>query len=174
MSLEHDKAFEERLRKIQPVRPSKEVYQKVDSALASVQSHRRMNKVLAFGAWGGMGVAATILIVFGLLLFNGRIQTPEPGSEPVVMDVGEPPVQASETAESEPNLEQDSFKPVLAENNLKNRIDEGIVFLRNGLTARRYRYEFVDRVVWKNPTNGAVMEMEIPRDEVVLIPVQTF
>ncbi len=174
MNLEQDKAFEEKLRKIRPVKPSREVYQKVDSALTSLQNHRRMNKIFAFAAWGGMGVAATIIVVFGLLLFNGRLQPPEAGSEPVALEIGESPSLDQEGTDPVPALERKSFRPVLAENNLKNRIDEGIVFLRNGLTARRYRYEFVDRVVWKNPTNGAVMEMEIPRDEVVLIPVQTF
>lgn len=174
MSLEQDKAFEESLRKIKPVKPGQRVYQGVGNALASVNRQRRMSKIISFTLWGGMGVAATILIVFGLLLFNGRLQTPELESEPVAMDTGSAPVEELQAPEPEPSLNGDSFKPVLAENNLKNRVDEGIVFLRNGLTARRYRYEFVDRVVWKNPANGAVMEMEIPRDEVVLIPVQTF
>lgn len=174
MSLEQDKAFEERLRKARPVKPGKGVYQEIDTALTSLQNQKRMSKVFSFAAWGGMGIAATILIVFGVLLFNGRLQTPETAPDAVAMDIGEPPADEVEESIPEPNLGEESFKPVLAENNLKNRIDEGIVFLRNGLTARRYRYEFVDRVVWKNPTNGAVMEMEIPRDEVVLIPVQTF
>lgn len=174
MNLDQNKAFEDKLRKLQPVKPGKEVYQKVDAALSSLESRDRMGKLISFAAWGGMGIAATILVVFGVLLFNGRLTSPEISSEPVAMDTGDPPAEQISASAEEPNLDSDSFKPVLAENNLKNRIDEGIVFLRNGLTARRYRYEFVDRVVWQNPNNGAVMEMEIPRDEVVLIPVQTF
>jgi len=71
-------------------------------------------------------------------------------------------------------VDESDFKPVLAQNNLRDRVDEGIVFLKNGVTARKYRYEFVDKVVWRNPSDGAVIEMEVPRDEVVLIPVQTF
>ena len=94
----------------------------------------------------------------------------QPTVDSLAFDSGTIPEEADSLRVPDP----DTFRPILAENNLKSRVDEGIVFLRNGLTARRYRYEFVDRVVWKNPSDGAIMEMEIPRDEVVLIPVQTF
>jgi hypothetical protein len=116
-----------------------------------------------------VAIAASVLITFGFLLFNGRLtlspgEAVEPGAEPIAL----------QSVPQAPEETLDTFKPILAENNLQSRVDEGIVFLRNGLTARRYRYEFLDRVVWKNPSNGAVVEMEIPRDEVILVPVQTY
>jgi hypothetical protein len=66
------------------------------------------------------------------------------------------------------------FQPVQAKNTLLGRIDEGIVFLNNGISARRYRYQFIDTVTWEDPSDGARISMEVPREEIVLVPVQTF
>lgn len=169
MSLEENRKFEERLRSIRPSKVDPRMKNRIAAALAKRQRARRLARLRSGIGWAGMAIAASLLITFGFLLFNGRLSIS--------------PISEEQTAESAgPDLDStmpdrsgdDAFKPVFAENNLTNRIDEGIVFLRNGLTARRYRYEFIDRVVWENPSNGAVVEMEIPRDEVILVPVQTF
>jgi hypothetical protein len=165
MSLDRDRQFENQLRKAQPLQPRDGLAGDIGHALREAGRRRHMRQWRALMAWGGLAVAASVILTFGILLFNGRFSlaapTPElPSRQAVAADPG--PGQA------------DDFRPVLAENNLKSRIDEGIVFLRNGLTARRYRYEFIDRVVWENPADGAVVEMQIPREEVVLVPVQTF
>lgn len=168
MSLEKDKQFEEQLRGARPVPPRAQLRERIERSLTKEERKRNLARLKIFTGWGGLAAAAAALITFGILLFNGRL-----GLEPDSRNLEEAdvsPLTVDTTAEADP----DAFRPVLAENNLKGRIDEGIVFLDNGLTARRYRYEFVDRVVWRNPADGAVVEMEIPRDEVVLIPVQTF
>ena len=167
MSLEQDKAFERQLRQIKPKQPDKFLVERIGAAIDTAEAGERKGKWGSYFAWGGLVAAASIMIVVGLSLFNR-------GTE----------IQSSSVSETVENLEplivpeasagDEYFKPVLAQNNLQERVDEGIVFLRNGLTARKYRYEFIDRVVWKNPVDGAVVEMEVPRDEVVLIPVQTF
>ena len=167
MSLEQDKSFERQLRQIKPKQPDEMLVERIGAAIDKADAGDRKGKWGSYFAWSGLVAAASIMIVVGLSLFNR-------GTE----------IQSSSVSETVENLEplivpeaavgDESFKPVLAQNNLQERVDEGIVFLRNGLTARKYRYEFIDRVVWKNPVNGAVVEMEVPRDEVVLIPVQTF
>ena len=169
MNLDEKKTFEEQLRQFTPSTVDPAVASRISRGLeSSFRSERRRN-ITSVLTWGSVAVAASILISFGFLLFNGylTIGTSEPGQpaiEPLVVESDPLPVNES----------ADTFTAVLAENNLQNRVDEGIVFLRNGLTARRYRYEFLDRVVWKNPSNGAVVEMEIPRDEFILVPVQTY
>lgn len=170
MNLNDNGDFEERLRQFRPGPVPSGLETRIGQALeagARASRRRRMGSTIA---WGGIIVAASVLITFGVLLFNGRLNFAS-GGNPV------PAAAAQSSANSNlPGTGQpaDTFAPVLAENNLQNRVDEGIVFLRNGLTARRYRYEFLDRVVWKNPATGAVVEMEIPRDEVILVPVQTY
>jgi len=166
MSFEKDKMLEAQLRELKPLPPSPLLSGRIEASLRGMQRRRQVNRIRTWVAWGGLAAAATLLISFGVLLFNGRLSYQPAGlSDPI----------ATEMVQDTPVLtDADAFQPVIAENNLKGRIDEGIVFLRNGLTARRYRYEFIDRVVWENPANGAQIEMEIPRDEVVLVPVQTF
>jgi hypothetical protein len=168
MSLEKDKQFEEQLRSIRPLKPTAEVRAAIESQLTRAGRKKQLARWRILTGWGGLATAAAALIVFGLTLFNGRLDLRQQPAD--LQQVEEPPLVVGVT----PEEAADAFKPVLAENNLTGRVDEGIVFLKNGLTARRYRYEFVDRVVWRNPSDGAVVEMEIPRDEVVLIPVQTF
>lgn len=169
MNLDENNKFEEQLREFRPSRVRPKVESNIRRGLDRGDRMERRRRLGSLIAWGSVAVAASLLITFGFLLFNGRlafnsVESGSPTVEPLVMDAD--PVPTEETV--------DSFKPILAENNLQNRVDEGIVFLRNGLTARRYRYEFLDRVVWENPTNGAIVEMEVPRDEVILVPVQTY
>jgi hypothetical protein len=168
MNLEKDKIMEERLRACRPVQPRASLQKGIEHSLGNLERRKRITRWRVISGWGALAAAAAALVIFGLMLFNGRLGMGQ--NQPVEETVSEPPLVVGETPEESP----DAFKPVLAENNLTGRVDEGIVFLKNGLTARRYRYEFIDRVVWKNPSDGAVVEMEIPRDEYVLIPVQTF
>ena len=169
MSLDRDRQFEERLRMARPISPRRELAAEIDMAMRKALRHQRMSHWRSLTAWGGLAVAASVVVTFGILLFNGRFSLA--GQRAPLADT---PVPESAPVRSSGDAAVDDFRPVLAENNLKSRIDEGIVFLRNGLTARRYRYEFIDRIVWENPSDGAIVEMEIPREEVVLVPVQTF
>lgn len=171
MNLNEKDSFEDQLRQFRPAKAGVQLETRIGKALEQAGRSERRRRTISFLTWGSVAVAASVLITLGVLLFNGRLSIAPSGSqpspvEPLAAEVEPEPIASEETI--------DSFKPVLAENNLQNRVDEGIVFLRNGLTARRYRYEFLDRVVWKNPSNGAIVEMEIPRDEVILVPVQTY
>jgi hypothetical protein len=161
MNLDDFKKMEARFQRVQPLGPDSALQVRIREEMGRAHRSQRVARLRSWIGWSSFAVAASLLVVFGILLFNGRMLAPS----------------ATETMESggrQAASEVDEFQPVLAENELRNRVDEGIVLLRNGLPARRYRYEFVDRVVWENPADGAVVEMEIPRDEVVLVPVRTF
>lgn len=166
MSLEKNKAFEAELKSIRPGRPSQQVLQEIERGIRKSEERNRVIRWKNWSVWGGLAVAASVLLAFGFSLLNPQMDpvesTPAGDPEPLVVNG------------SGARVDESDFKPVLAQNNLRDRVDEGIVFLKNGVTARKYRYEFVDKVVWRNPSDGAVIEMEVPRDEVVLIPVQTF
>ena len=166
MSLEEDRAFEKQLRQIKPRELDGFMVERIGAAIKKSEKSSVRRRWNAYLAWGGLVAAASIMIVAGVSLFHG-------GVDIVPETVGE--LADSRPVESRQSISgQNAFQPILAQNNLKERVDEGIVFLGDGLTARKYRYEFIDRVVWKNPSNGALVEMEVPRDEVVLIPVQTY
>jgi hypothetical protein len=64
-----------------------------------------------------------------------------------------------------------ALKPVAAENLLVAARDEGLVTLADGTTARRERLQFVDTIVWKNPSTRASLTWTVPREEVRVVPV---
>lgn len=166
MSMDKDRIFEEQLRQVKPVPIGDHLEERIAARIReSCPENRAFRWVVLFG-WGGLLAAASIMVVVGLSLFTPARNSPAG------------PVAAAPRMESldvpPHNEDGQAFKPVLAQNNLRGRIDEGIVFLEGGLTARKYRYQFIDRVVWRNPKSGARVELEVPRDEVVLIPVQTY
>lgn len=168
MNPDKDRSLEERLSAVKPRPVNPALKDAVRASLRGRERQVRLRKIRSGVGWTVMAAAAMLLITFGFLLFNGRLALlpRETDSDGEAVTAG--------TGHADPEMERDMFNPVLAENNLQSRTDEGIVFLRNGLTARQYRYEFVDRVVWRNPASGAVVEMEVPREEVILVPVQTF
>jgi hypothetical protein len=49
--------------------------------------------------------------------------------------------------------------------------DEGFVYSADESPARRVRYNSIERHVWTNASTGAWMEIEIPREDVRLMPV---
>lgn len=163
MNLDRNKAFEEQLRSIRPVPHGPRLENRIAEAIRIAEARQRTQRWRARMAWVGVAMAASVLIVSGLSLFREN-RVPSVGESVVADPLEVPPAESAEPV----------FEPVLAQNNLQDRVDEGIVFLKNGLTARKYRYKFIDRVVWRNPANGAVVDVEVPRDEVVLIPVQTY
>jgi hypothetical protein len=49
--------------------------------------------------------------------------------------------------------------------------DEGVVYGENDEPQRQVRMVFLERHTWTNPQSGAVIEFEVPREDVVLMPV---
>jgi hypothetical protein len=49
--------------------------------------------------------------------------------------------------------------------------DEGLVYSDDEALARRIRYSSIERHVWTDASTGAWMEIEIPREDVRLMPV---
>ena len=169
MSMDKDKVFEDQLRRVKPVRIDALLEERLAKRIRESDKRERSSRWTGYIFWAGLLAAACVMLVVGLSLFTGRRG---PLTEASVAETSSGAVEA--LAVPEYTVDDQAFKPVLAQNTLTDRIDEGIVFLDSGLTARKYRYQFIDRVVWRNPRNGARVEMQVPRDEVVLIPVQTY
>lgn len=165
MNPEADNLLETELRQLKPLPVDQEVSRKIEEALMQGGTGRRRVPFQAILVWGGGALAASLLLFLGMRVFQEE--------KPLSITASNSPVPAEGPVEApvSPPFEFDGFKPILAENNLTGRVDEGIVLLDDGLAARRYRYEFLDRIVWHNPVDGAVMELEIPRDEIILVPV---
>lgn len=169
MSLDKDKDFEQQLKQVQPVHVNELLLKRIEAAISESKVKEDKRRWADYTVWGGLVAAASIMIIAGLTLFNrlpdSALESPFKAADGIV--------QLDQIVDGD-SVKQQSFEPVFAQNRLRERIDEGIVFLEGGLTARKYRYEFIDKVVWRNPNNGALVEMEVPRDEVFLVPVQTY
>lgn len=50
-------------------------------------------------------------------------------------------------------------------------IDEGLVYDEGNEPQRQVRVEYLERHTWTNPQTGAVIEFEVPREDIVLMPV---
>jgi len=156
-----NKAFEERLEQLRPNSVSERLQRRLEASISERTSQSRRQRWQQHLRWISGLAAALVVLAAGF-----RLLIPE----------SEPSLSAEPVASADGKVADQSggFEPVVAENLLQERIDEGIVFLNNGAAARKYRYEFIDRVVWKNPADGSTMEIEVPREEVVMVPVQTF
>ena len=60
------------------------------------------------------------------------------------------------------------------ENRLFHTQDDGIIYSEDKVPFRRVRYNTVDRRVFKDPETGAVFEMLVPREDVLIVPAETF
>ena len=49
--------------------------------------------------------------------------------------------------------------------------DEGLVYGADEEPQRQVRMVYLERHTWTNPQTGAVIEFEVPREDIVLMPV---
>jgi hypothetical protein len=49
--------------------------------------------------------------------------------------------------------------------------DEGVVYSEDAEPQRQVRVVYLERHTWTNPKTGAVVEIEVPREDIVLMPV---
>lgn len=67
------------------------------------------------------------------------------------------------------------FQPVSSSNVLVAAQDEGLVLLDNGQPARKVRYEYLDTIkLLSTDSSRATVDVSFPREEIRLVPVQTF
>lgn len=113
-----------------------------------VASSRSFPGFLRGLGWACAGACAALAII---AMERGRVQVP--------------PAQVS-VAVAEPafDLAESSAEILAAE-------DEGLVYSDDEALARRVRYSSIERHVWTNASTGARMEIEIPREDIRLMPV---
>jgi hypothetical protein len=162
----NESELEERLRALTPAAPPPALAESIareliprETALAvrvptaaviarPASAARRFPGFLRGLGWACAGACAAIAIV---ALESGRVRMPP------ARIVG---------AESEPafDLAESSAEFLTAE-------DEGLVYSGHEAPARRVRYSSIERHVWTDASTGAWMEIEIPREDVRLMPV---
>ncbi len=167
--------FENELRSLRPTAPSPTLLKRISAELPSqtitVAASRTLDQVPAAGTlartaksspllgllrgllWAGAGAAAASFI---LLSREPRVQTaPTPNASP----------DQAETSTIVPTPEQ-SVSELIAST------DEGFIYDQSTAEPQRQiRNTYLERHIWTNPQTGAVIEFEVPREDIVLMPV---
>ncbi len=180
MTDEELNAFEEELRALRPGPPSARLRARLETLVderagdrprpaAPADTLAWKQRLRRHGHW--LAIAAGLALALAVYLWRPF----EPLPEDTASANGAPGLAAPSSGEAAPAVDAEPrFRAVKARNTLKHRIDEGLVTLDGGLSARRYRFQFVDTIVWEDPNDGSRFEVSTPREELVLVPVHTF
>jgi len=66
-----------------------------------------------------------------------------------------------------------TFVPVAAENIFEGVRNEGMTLTGDNRPVQKLRYQFSDSYQWVNPSDGSTIEMTVPRERIILVPVPT-
>ena len=195
MSVDPDHEFahvENELRRIKPAEPSARLKRRLESSVSFVPvtpqqpvDEEPANVVTPPTStwrrpWLQSAAAALVgaAIVYAVWSFG-----PSGAGDPDGGTAGNPPSgpvdPGSEPQPIEPTFPRDAIRPdgfrvVGQENRLFHTQDDGIIYSEDKVPFRRVRYNTVDRRVFKDPETGAVFEMLVPREDVLIVPAETF
>jgi hypothetical protein len=146
--------FEEHLRSIRPATPRQGLEQRIAQDLAPVPAtgvlpvpkSSWLDRVLSAVGWGALGAAIAVVVMLSLKL-SGPANTQGQGD-----------AQAAAAGEADMELEHQLLN--VADAGVAD--DEGLV--------RLLRYESLERRRWTD-ADGALMIVEVPREDLVRVPV---
>jgi hypothetical protein len=172
----NESEFEAELRKVQPAKVSMRLAERIERDLESAEvavlsDTRSIVPVQATGIivretpgrgwsiWSGLcwavgGAAAAVLILLTASHRDGDATTKDAPSidEPMIIAIDEEPDQ--------------SVEELIASE------DEGLVYdAEVGVPQRQLRVTYLERHTWTNSESGAVIEVEVPHEDIVLMPV---
>ena len=164
--------FENELRALRPLAPSPALEEGIarqlasHRALATVEKHAAViprreldleiarpgffERIFPGLRWACAGAAAAVAIVFAIHHFD----KPTAASS------------AATAAAAEPDFEPESIA-----RDIVTAEDQGIIYEDDREPARLVRYTLVEHRVWTHPVTGARLEVEVPREDLVLVPV---
>jgi len=159
----NESEFEDELRALRPIQPSTEtaaaISRELKSALlpaerAGVISKPReslASRILTGFCWAAGGAAVALLVfMFGPDLRSSETKAPIASTAPVPDNV---------------------FQRTASSRELIRAEDRGLYYNTDHQPEEVLRYSSVERHIWKNPATGARVEVEVPREDVVVIPV---
>ncbi|MCZ6673901.1 MAG: hypothetical protein O7C75_13295 [Verrucomicrobia bacterium] len=151
--------LEKELASLKPQAPSEILEAKIDTALRGPEENYQNfpNRFWPNIVWAA---AASLALVAAIFFFG-------PGTEDESLSINLTQYNSTETISTEFN----GYEPIEAEQHLIEALDEGIIFNSDNEPMRRLRYQFVDTVTLVHKTDGSVFRMEVPREEVLYVPL---
>ncbi len=163
----NDSELEDQLRTLRPAAPSARLEERVRrelSALAAAAAPIPHAGVIARGAresrawrwWRDLGWAvagAAAALAAGVFISPRESVVSNPSPAPA------------------PEVRESAFEPAGSTSELLAAEDSGQLLETTEGPVREVRYSFRERHAWTNPQTGARMEIEVPRQDVYLVPV---
>jgi hypothetical protein len=158
--------LEKELRSLLPTKPSAQLAERIAAELKQPPARvnepaagllvRRPKKALFMRPWSILlaGAAAVVIGFFAVALWL------KPGSTSIA--------SKPETAVTAVALNETPDESV---DELIGAQDEGLVYGEGEEPQRQVRMVYLERHTWTNPQTGAVVEFEVPREDIVLMPV---
>jgi hypothetical protein len=160
----NDSELEDQLRSLRPAAPSPELGQRIARELAAVNGAPCAGVIVrpardAGHTWRWLRDLAWACAGAGVALVSATLLSP---SEKAPQPLASAPV---------PVERADAFEPEGTTHELlAARDSDQLLDTADGLV-REVRYSFRERHAWTNPRTGARMEIEVPREDVHLLPV---
>lgn len=122
------------------------------SGTISRSKPRLFSRLFSGLCWAGAGAAAALLASASL----DRLHTPAaPGAQPALAAT----------------VSENVFEETESSRHLLDTEDTGLIYTEEQEPTRVVRYSSLERYVWANPATGARVEVEVPREDLVLVPV---
>ena len=158
----NESEIEKALRAHSPRRPSDALARRIEAALSApaeaAESYPDIARQSAWwpffrsAGWAAAGAAAAVAVLFII-------------GEPF------PPREAKDLIDSAPEAAAVEFQAAESATELVSASAEELIYRDTAPPAQRVRITFLERHAWRNPATGAFIEMEVPREDVRLIPV---
>ncbi len=155
----NESEFEDQLRALRPSRPSRELESKIARGIGPVAVPRAgvvpgekkslLERFLPALGWAAVGAAAAVTVMLSLNLAKGNL--PRPQADTVAVNPTNEPTS-------------DGFS-----GDVLDASDEGIVDDGSNV-GRVIRYSSVERRSWTD-SSGALTVVEVPREDVLVLPV---
>lgn len=157
--------LESELRSLRPVRVPPEVMHRISMELGNSGSAGQPG--LAWG-WLAAVTSAAAALVIGLTVYlAGRS---EPPKKPLLAAAG----IRVEDRQKVPELKADEFQPIAVKTEMIGQRQEGAAYVSDLGPVRKVRYSFVDDVRWHNERRNMTLSARMPREEVVLVSLDTY
>ncbi len=164
--------FENELRALVPARPSEALAQRIARDLqparatairglragmiAPARPRNLLARIFPATAWLATGAAAALLAVVAI---HTQKTTPTAPTAPLEI--------AAATAEPKPA----DLGEIATSRELVTATEEELLLDADQEPARRMRFTFIERHTWTDPESGDSVEVQIPREDVLIVPV---
>ena len=152
--------LEAELKALEPAPLSEDLSAKVLGIFDGETIATEPDKVVRFPVFQRLGAAAAVAIAAVGVTFAILNNLPE--------DQGSASGDVADRAEL-----KKTFVPVVAENIFEGVRNEGMTLTGDNRPVQRLRYQFSDSYQWVNPDDGSTIEITVPRERIILVPVPT-